>query len=94
MQEAISQKLLMMCIVWVGFFFENRFFPAIILHGALGNRRKKGEIVTSPKIGILYVLAWTFYSTRLPRQKFYLEKILLSESSKIQKWQSLDWLEF
>ena len=37
---------------WI--FFENRFFPAIILHGALGNRRKKGEIVTSPKIGILH----------------------------------------
>ena len=36
----------------------------------------------------------TFYSTRLARQKFYLEKKLSSESSKIQKWHSLDSLEF
>ena len=34
---------------------------------------------------------WTFYSTR---QKFYLEKNLSSESSKIQKWPTLDSLEF
>ena len=31
-------------------FFENRFFPAIILHGALGNRRKKGKLLHPQKL--------------------------------------------
>ena len=45
-------------------------------------------------IVIEYPVVLTFYSTRLARQKFYLEKNLSSESSKIQKWHSLDSLEF
>ena len=60
----------------------------------VNNSNSQQRIVLGILVLHAYILVLTFYSTRLARQKFYLEKILSSESSKIQKWHSLDSLEF
>ena len=59
------------------------FLPILVSLGDLipiKDAREKSKL----KLCIKVLLVWTFYSTRLVLQKFYLEKKLSSESSRVK----------